>query len=195
MRQPWGKWARDTGKILVQPCSVVTHYGVGERSSQGLVSGACDVCDAWQTQVEEIIREWRAVKAPAPVRNITRALAPTRQIINTPVHHAGRKVVHDPALMGYVYIASNPIHVGWVKIGSTVDLQTRLCSYQTGDPHRRFSMDFHVAVDDRLAVEQWLLRLMGRTYNRVNEWVECSISDAIEKAKEGLALIGIDEGY
>lgn len=43
---------------------------------------------------------------------------------------------------GYLYIITNPSYVGWVKIGSTWDLKSRLHTYQTGDPFRRYKLEY-----------------------------------------------------
>ena len=39
---------------------------------------------------------------------------------------------------GYLYIITNEAFSGWVKVGTTFDLNQRLHVYQTADPFRRY---------------------------------------------------------
>ena len=41
-------------------------------------------------------------------------------------------------LTGYIYAFKNPAFKGWVKIGKTINLQSRLGSFNTGVPLRDF---------------------------------------------------------
>jgi len=43
-----------------------------------------------------------------------------------------------PLKSGYLYIIINEAFPGWIKVGTTADLTTRLHTYQTGDPLRRY---------------------------------------------------------
>lgn len=45
---------------------------------------------------------------------------------------------------GYLYIITNTAFEGWVKVGTTHDLTTRLHTYQTGDPLRRYVVVYSV---------------------------------------------------
>lgn len=94
-------------------------------------------------------------------------------LINSPSFPSGISNQKTDTKAGYVYVVYNPNFDNWLKVGSTVDLQKRISSYQTSDPLRRFEILRHYAVDDRRAVEQWILfRLKQRKLVVRNEWVE-----------------------
>ena len=92
---------------------------------------------------------------------------------------------------GHVYAITHPSFCGWIKIGSTVDLQKRLSSYQTGDPLRRYKMIFHIEVDHRLAVERWFRHCLNNHEQR-GEWVSCDVDTFMKSLDEILLLINID---
>ena len=46
---------------------------------------------------------------------------------------------------GYLYIISNNSWPGWIKIGTTKNLKTRLQTYQTGSPFRDYEVLAHFA--------------------------------------------------
>jgi hypothetical protein len=43
---------------------------------------------------------------------------------------------------GYLYIVTNPMFVGWIKIGTTWNLKERLHVYQTSDPFRNYKLEY-----------------------------------------------------
>jgi hypothetical protein len=43
---------------------------------------------------------------------------------------------------GYLYIVTNPVYPGWVKVGTTWNLDERLHVYQTGDPFRKYKLEY-----------------------------------------------------
>jgi len=43
---------------------------------------------------------------------------------------------------GYLYIVTNPVFEGWVKVGTTWNLKERLHVYQTGDPFRQYKLEY-----------------------------------------------------
>jgi hypothetical protein len=43
---------------------------------------------------------------------------------------------------GYLYIITNDAYPGWVKVGTTANLTERLHVYQTGDPLRRYIIQY-----------------------------------------------------
>lgn len=91
---------------------------------------------------------------------------------------------------GFVYLLIHPIYNGWVKIGSTLDLQKRLSTYQTSDPQRRYQIHSYFAVDDRLAIEKWILYVLGKKYKISGEWVNCDISDAHADTQVAIEMLG-----
>ena len=55
---------------------------------------------------------------------------------------------HKPKA-GFIYGISNPAFPGYYKIGITQDLDKRLASYQTYDPHRQFKVEHYRFVEDK----------------------------------------------
>jgi hypothetical protein len=58
---------------------------------------------------------------------------------------------------GIVYLITNESFPGYYKVGITMDLDSRLKTYQTYDPFRRFKVEHYNFVSDRVAVEKYLL--------------------------------------
>jgi hypothetical protein len=80
---------------------------------------------------------------------------------------------------GFVYVMTNPAFPGWVKIGSTTDLQSRLAGYQTGDPHASFEYNHYKFFPLRKQVEAKLHLQFGNRRG-TGEWFEISIEEAID---------------
>lgn len=82
---------------------------------------------------------------------------------------------------GYVYLVVNPAFPGWVKAGSTVNIEQRLATYQTGDPARGYGLVVRSPATDRLRAEAALhLALAETTSDRRNEWFK--IDTALARA-------------
>lgn len=58
---------------------------------------------------------------------------------------------------GIVYVITNESFPGYYKVGITMDLDSRLKTYQTYDPFRRFKVEHYSFVSDRASVEKHLL--------------------------------------
>ena len=84
---------------------------------------------------------------------------------------------------GFVYVMVSPAYPGYVKIGSAVDHEVRLATYQTGTPFRDYRMIHIALVGDRRAAEvSALLRCPGRVGN--SEWFRCSVAAAVKVVSE-----------
>lgn len=59
---------------------------------------------------------------------------------------------------GIVYIVSNPAFEGYLKIGMTKDLNSRMKTYQTCDPLRRFKVEHWKIVENAKITETFLLK-------------------------------------
>lgn len=83
----------------------------------------------------------------------------------------------DPS--GFVYLITHPNFPGWIKIGSTTNLARRLGSYNTGDPLRRYRLEFAADTLDRRHAE-WLAHeeLRRRGYDKQGEWFDVGIAMA-----------------
>ena len=78
---------------------------------------------------------------------------------------------YDTAKDGYVYIISNPIWVGWCKIGMAIDAEDRLNSYQTSSPFRDYVLDYSKYFSNRRNAEAIAHRNIGKVAQIVKgEW-------------------------
>lgn len=71
---------------------------------------------------------------------------------------------------GLVYIIENEIYPEYYKIGMTIDLPSRLASYQTYDPLKRFRVIKYEFVLDRRLIEKKLLHHPD-VMKELGEWV------------------------
>lgn len=74
---------------------------------------------------------------------------------------------------GYVYAIRNPAWGDWIKVGSAIDVNDRLNSYQTSSPLRDYSLVDYYFVDDRKNEED----LIHELYDRNSEWCKVSEED------------------
>lgn len=67
---------------------------------------------------------------------------------------------------GYIYIVSNP---AWIelKIGSTIDAESRLLQYNTYSPKRDYKLEGYILVPNYEEVEKQL----HKKFKATNEWV------------------------
>jgi predicted GIY-YIG superfamily endonuclease len=88
---------------------------------------------------------------------------------------------------GYLYIISNPAHVGWLKIGVTEDIKSRLHVYQTGDPQRSYKVEYYVYHPDCYQAEKKIKEMMKYFAKRQRkEWFECDLGIAKARLDEQL---------
>jgi len=86
---------------------------------------------------------------------------------------------------GYLYIISNPAHQGWLKIGVTEDIKSRLSTYQTGDPKRSYNVEYYVFHPDCYTAEKNIKEMMKYFAKRQrNEWFECDLGIAKSRLDE-----------
>jgi len=83
---------------------------------------------------------------------------------------------------GFVYVITNPIYPGYVKIGKAFDVENRLNGYQTYDPFRRYSLEGSKYFDVRAKAEDDLkVLLSGYKGDAQGEWFRVSVETAVEK--------------
>lgn len=70
---------------------------------------------------------------------------------------------------GFVYAIANPAWPNFLKIGSTIDIDDRLISYQTASPFRDYSVVGYFFTEDRLFEEKFLHSLYPQ---RQGEWCQ-----------------------
>ena len=81
------------------------------------------------------------------------------------------------ARAGFVYIISNPVWPGLVKIGHAFDPQDRLSSFNTGDPHRAYVIEHTRYFEDRVAAEAGMHALLHACRGQ-GEWFQISADEA-----------------
>ena len=88
---------------------------------------------------------------------------------------------------GYLYVVSNPTHKGWVKIGSTENIENRLHVYQTGDPHRNYKVEYYIKHPDFRNAEKNIKEVMKYfAYEIKNEWYKIDLEFAKSRLDEQL---------
>ena len=83
---------------------------------------------------------------------------------------------------GLVYVVTNPVWPGWVKVGKTGSMTGRLSSYKTGDPYRRYKEEhsrFFVECGFAEKEAHAMLNKSKLVTDRKNEWFQTSIAEAI----------------
>ena len=94
---------------------------------------------------------------------------------------------------GWVYIIQNHSWPGWLKIGKAADLESRMRSYRTYEPHNGAAFEYLEAYESELALDieqathQFLSRKLSRDKNnatRRGEWYCISKQEAINAIKE-----------
>lgn len=71
-------------------------------------------------------------------------------------------------------MVTNPAWPGFVKIGSALDLDKRLSSYQTACPHRAYRLEASAFVADRVAAERELMTLFKADHH-LHEWFRVEV--------------------
>lgn len=88
---------------------------------------------------------------------------------------------------GYLYIITNPAYPGWVKVGTTGNLKQRLHTYQTGDPFRKYHLEYSLhhpmfreaEVKIKEVMQHFALEIKG-------EWYRIDLSFAKSRLEEQL---------
>ena len=94
---------------------------------------------------------------------------------------------------GYLYIITNSSFPGFVKVGVTENIESRLRNYQTADPKRSYKVEFFVYHPDAYGAEKRIKEMMKYfALSQKNEWFECSLLVAIVRLQE--TLLDFEEG-
>lgn len=91
---------------------------------------------------------------------------------------------------GTIYIVTNPVFAGWVKVGMAIDAEQRLSNYHTYTPQKKgqgYRMDYMVEVEDRQKAENEIHHLLEAKYERSKEWFKASVEDTIAVIEAYLA--------
>lgn len=84
---------------------------------------------------------------------------------------------------GFVYIITNPAYPGCIKIGSAIDYEERLNTFQIYCPYRQFHIEYVKYVDDRVKIEKETHRKLDDDHIN-GEWYSTTIEEAIKVINE-----------
>lgn len=80
----------------------------------------------------------------------------------------------------YIYIIIHPKFKGWIKVGRTMNLESRLNGYQVGCPFRDYKLIYYKFIQDKdvlLKIENhFKLNLQSNGF----EWFKCSVKQGIK---------------
>jgi len=79
---------------------------------------------------------------------------------------------------GFVYVIANPAWPEHLKIGMTTEMNDRLASYQTGDPHRKYYIKHYEFVLNRRETEKSILQKFNINIEK-GEWIKEVDSKAV----------------
>ena len=80
---------------------------------------------------------------------------------------------------GFVYVLTNPAWKDWIKVGMAVDAEDRCSAYQTGSPHRDYTVHYKRFFKDRRSAEQKAHDLLSGISTESNgEWFKINKNDA-----------------
>jgi hypothetical protein len=83
---------------------------------------------------------------------------------------------------GFLYVVSNIAWEGYLKIGRALDYEDRLNTFNTGDPMRRYKLEFVWYFRDRYAAEKEAHRLMLPWWQGA-EWYLAPVEEAVSVLK------------
>ena len=80
---------------------------------------------------------------------------------------------------GYLYIIINKSWPGWLKVGTTRNLNTRLQTYQTSSPFRDYELIYSIKHPHYLEAEKNIKKQMKHFAKQIrNEWYEVDLQVA-----------------
>jgi len=88
---------------------------------------------------------------------------------------------------GYLYLITNSAWPGWIKIGTTKNIKSRLRTYQTGSPFRDYNIVYSVKHPAYLEAEKRIKKQMKYFASDIrNEWFKININIAKDRLIEQL---------
>lgn len=92
----------------------------------------------------------------------------------------GKSIVIQPA---YIYILKHPSFEGWLKIGKTTNLKSRIAQYNTGCPLRQYEYVYTIYVNNYSEVESYFNKQKIK-HGIGYEWYKVELNEAIEIIKQ-----------
>jgi hypothetical protein len=82
---------------------------------------------------------------------------------------------------GVIYLVEHELYPGWIKCGMTVNMNTRLKTYNCSDPLKRFKFVTSKVVEDRRKAELMLINnLKAKSDLQSGEWFRISKDEALK---------------
>jgi len=78
---------------------------------------------------------------------------------------------------GYLYVITNPAWPSYCKIGRTTNINSRLRTYQTGDPNRGYILHYCRFFNDVYHAEREMVQIF-RGAQPLGEWYQIHAEDA-----------------
>ena len=89
--------------------------------------------------------------------------------------------------IGYLYIITNDAFPDWVKVGTTFNLTDRLHVYQTGDPFRRYKIQYSLHHPKFREAEKKIKNVMKHFASEIKgEWYKVDLNFAKSRLDEQL---------
>jgi hypothetical protein len=91
------------------------------------------------------------------------------------------KGLHNPLKNGIIYLVEHELYDGWIKCGMTVNMKTRIGSYNCNDPLKRFKVVIEKDVNDRRKSESLLKYNLKNASSLSNgEWYRINKDEALK---------------
>ena len=88
---------------------------------------------------------------------------------------------------GYLYLITNSAWPGWIKVGTTKNINNRLRTYQTGSPFRDYNIVYSVKHPAYLEAEKRIKKQMKHFASDIrNEWFKINVNIAKDSLIEQL---------
>ena len=88
---------------------------------------------------------------------------------------------------GYLYLITNVAWPGWIKVGTTKHIKSRMSSYQTSSPFRDYEVIFSIKHPDYLQAEKKIKEQMRYFASDIrNEWFKVDLQIAKARLVEQL---------
>lgn len=129
----------------------------GKFEDEHLIDENTSTFDEHAHLAEQLGHQQRLLKAAGSATTVTRVTAPP----------------------GFVYVAVSPTFPEWVKIGSTLNLQDRLSTFNVHTPHADFQFAFFQYFPDRVKAEQDVHAILDNRRGK-GEWFNMPTSEARE---------------
>tara|TARA_R110000744_G_C19018180_1_gene523870 strand:- start:32 stop:331 length:300 start_codon:yes stop_codon:yes gene_type:complete len=86
--------------------------------------------------------------------------------------------------VGFLYVITNKAWPDWCKVGISVDIKSRLASYNTSSPLKDFEVIYSVSTDKHQLIEREVLAILSKEFESNSEWFKTSPLEAISAINE-----------